>query len=173
MNSTALAHFAVTAVVVAILAPVAAFAQERPRPVLEFAAGVLQFPDDGDIVGEGFIGGNARIYVSPRVSLGPEVSFVGGDNHSHLILTGNVTWDFRQPLNEPAVVPYAVLGGGLFQTREQLFVGGTFTSSEGAYTAGGGVRFRASPNVTAGVEARMGWEAHIRLNATIGVRLGG
>jgi len=63
-----------------------------------------------------------------------------------------------------------VAGGGVFQTREHFF-NGTYTSSEGAFTVGGGVRALAADRVTLGVEVRAGWEAHIRINGLIGVQL--
>jgi hypothetical protein len=150
-----------------------AVAEQRPAPAVEFAAGTLLFADDG-VVREGFVGGDARIYVSPRISVGPEVAFILGDNHSHLMLTGNLTCDLLAPVNgvPRRVTPFVVAGGGLFSTREQLF-NGPYTHNEGAFTAGGGVRVRVGENVTAGVEARLGWELHLRLNAIIGVRLGG
>jgi hypothetical protein len=34
------------------------------------------------------------------------------------------------------------------------------------------VRARAGERVTLGLDARLGWEAHLRVNGTIGVRLG-
>jgi hypothetical protein len=150
-----------------------AVAQQRPAPALEFAAGSLLFADDG-VVGEGFFGGDARIYVSPRISVGPEVAFILGDNHSHLMLTGNLTCDLLAPVNRVPrrVTPFVVAGGGLFSTRQQ-FLTGPYTHNEGAFTAGGGVRVRVAKNVTAGFEARLGWELHLRLNAVVGVGLGG
>jgi len=63
-----------------------------------------------------------------------------------------------------------VAGGGLFQTRERFPVG-TFTSSEGAFTAGGGVRAALGQRVTVGVDTRVGWELHLRVSGLIGVRL--
>lgn len=41
-----------------------------------------------------------------------------------------------------------------------------------AFTAGGGVRVPAGARGTFGLEARMGWEAHLRVNAVFGWRLG-
>jgi hypothetical protein len=148
-----------------------AMAQGRPAPAAEFAAGALLFADDG-IVTEGFIGGNARFYVLPRVSIGPEISYVQGNNHSHAILTGNVTFDFFSPVNgQPrAVTPFAVVGGGLFWTREPFPFNETFWSSDPSFTAGGGVRARATEHVFLGAEARIGWETHLRLNGFVGVR---
>jgi hypothetical protein len=149
-----------------------AAAQERPGPVGELAAGTLLFADDG-VVREGFVGGTARFYVLPRVSVGPEIAFIQGERHSHLMLTANVTFDVISPVNgEPrSVTPFVVAGAGLFQTREE-FPGEVFTSGEGAFTAGGGVRARVGERVLVGAEARIGWELHIRLNAMVGVRLG-
>jgi hypothetical protein len=149
-----------------------AAAQERPRPSIEFAAGWVGFADDG-VVNESLIGGAARWYLLPRVSVGPEVLSIHGLNHSHLIATGNVTLDVLSPANgrPPRLNPFFVVGGGLFQTSEQFFVG-TFTSREGAFTAGGGIRAFAGDRVAVGAEARVGWELHIRINALVEVQLG-
>lgn len=148
-------------------------AQNRPRSAAEFAAGWVGFADDG-IVSEGLIGGAARFYLRPRISIGPELVYIGGTGHSHLIVTGNVTWDLFAPSGGRAyrTTPFLVVGGGLFQTRESLFTG-SFTSSEGAFTAGGGVRTAISDRVTAGIEARAGWETHLRISGLVGVQLGG
>lgn len=89
------------------------------------------------------------------------------------MLTGNLTWDVIAPVNRrPArVTPIFVAGAGLFQTRESFFTG-TFTSSEGAFTAGGGVRAPAGDRATIGIEARVGWELHLRVSGLVGLRLG-
>jgi hypothetical protein len=155
----------------ALLASPAA-AQQRPRPVAELSAGALLFADDG-VVTENFVGGAVRFYVLPRVSVGPEIARVSGQRHSHLMLTGNVTFDFFRPVNgaPAAVTPFAVAGAGFFRTREE-FNREVFSSSEGAFTAGGGIRARMGNYVTIGAEARIGWELHIRLNGVVGIRLG-
>ena len=150
-----------------------AAAQERPGPVAEFAAGALLFADDG-VVEEGFVGGAARLYALPRVSVGPEIALIQGQNHSHLMLTGNVTFDLVRPLNRQPrqITPFAVVGAGLFRTREMFPNNDVFASTEGAFTAGGGVRALVGRSVIVGVEARIGWELHIRVNGLVGVRLG-
>ena len=152
--------------------PHLARAQERPGPAVDLSAGWVGFADDG-IVGEGLVGGAARWYLYPRISIGPEIVYLSGDNHSHMILTANVTWDLVAPLDGRLrrVTPFVVAGGGVFQTRETFF-NGTYTSHEGAFTAGGGVRALAGSRATLGVEARAGWELHLRISALIGVRLG-
>jgi hypothetical protein len=153
--------------VILVAAPMTAAAQDPPAPVAEFAAGWIGFADDG-IVSETMAGGAVRWYVSPRIGLGPEIIFISGDNHSHLVLTGNLTFDL---LAARPVTPFLVVGGGLFQTRES-FPSEDYTSNEGAFTFGGGVRVAAGDRVTMGVDTRIGWETHLRVNGTIGVRLG-
>lgn len=149
-----------------------AAAQERPLPAVEFAAGWVGFADDG-IVGEGLVGGSARFYLLPRVSVGPEIAYIQGENHSHLLVTGNVTCDLLPPVNgrPRRVNPFVVVGGGLFQTRQEFF-NETFTSREGAFTAGGGVRALLGDRVTVGVDMRIGWELHVRVSGLVGVQLG-
>jgi hypothetical protein len=150
----------------------AAAAQERPRPSVEVGAGWVGFADDG-IVNEGMIGTAARWYVLPRISLGPEIVYTSGTSHSHLTVTGNVTYDILTATTglSRRVTPFLVAGSGLFQTRETFF-NGEFTSNEGAFTAGGGVRASASDRVTFGLDVRVGWELHLRVNGFVGVRLG-
>jgi Outer membrane protein beta-barrel domain len=149
-----------------------AVAEERPDPVVEFAAGWVGFADDG-VVNEGLVGGTARFYLSPRISVGPEVAYISGQDHSHLMLTGNLTWDVLPPTGRRLrrVNPFVVVGGGLFQTREEFF-NGPFTSNDGAFTAGGGVRALVGDRVTVGVDARIGWELHLRVSGLLGVQLG-
>jgi hypothetical protein len=148
-----------------------AVAQERPAPATELAAGTLLFADDG-IVTEPFLGGNVRIYVSPRISIGPEIAFISGERHSHLMLTGNVVFDLLRPAGDQprALTPFLVVGGGLFRTREEFPFGESFSSTEGAFTAGGGVRAHLGRRVIVGAEARLGWEAHVRVNGFAGIR---
>jgi hypothetical protein len=161
-------------VFVLLVAPMAhlAVAQDRPGPAVDLAAGWVGFADDG-IVSEGLAGGAARWYLLPRVGVGPGLVYIHGTNHSHLVVTGNVTWDLRAPTNGRArgVTPFVVVGGGVFQTREHFF-NGSYTSSEGAFTAGGGVRALVADRVTLGVEIRAGWEPHIRINGLVGLQLG-
>ena len=150
-----------------LLALAPATAQDRPAPAVEVAVGWVGFADDG-IVSETLVGGAGRWYLSRRIAIGPEIGYIGGQNHSHMVLTGNLTFDF---LPNRAVTPFVVVGGGLFQTRES-FPSGGFTSNEGALTLGGGVRISAGDRVTIGLDTRIGWETHLRINGTIGVRLG-
>jgi Outer membrane protein beta-barrel domain len=156
-----------------LLAPMAGLvaAQDRPSPVVELAAGWVGFADDG-VVSEGLVGGAGRVYLSPRVSIGPELVYIQGANHTHVVLTGNVTWDvLAQRRGRPRrLVPFLVAGAGAFQTRESLFTG-SFTSREGAFTAGGGVRVLTADRVTVGLDVRVGWEPHVRIGGVVGLHL--
>ena len=156
-----------TALALSLPAAIAAAQEAHPRAI-EFSAGALVFADDGTVT-EGMLGAAARYYVSPRVAIGPEILFVQGNNHRHIIATGNLTFDFvtQAAGRRPAVIPFAVLGGGMFQTRDRAPRGG-FTSSEGAFTAGGGVRGVVSERFLVGAEARIGWELHVRFNGIVG-----
>ena len=149
-----------------------AAAQDRPGPALELAAGWVGFADDG-IVSESLVGGVVRLYLLPRISVGPEIVYLAGPHHSHLVITGNLTFDFLAPANgrPRRVTPFVVAGGGLYQTRETFFTG-PYTSSEGAFTAGGGVRARLGDRAIVGVDMRIGWELHIRVNGVVGLQLG-
>jgi hypothetical protein len=155
---------------VLLTAAAGASGQERPKPSIELGAGSVGFADDG-IVSEGMVGASARWYVLPRIGLGPEIVYISGNSHSHLTVTGNLTYDVWPETNGRRVTPFLVAGGGLFQTRD-TFPTGDFTSNEGAFTAGGGVRASASDRITVGFDVRVGWELHLRINGFIGVRLG-
>ena len=148
----------------------AAAAQNVPAPAAELSIGWVGFADDG-IVSETMVGGTVRFYLTPRVSVGPEVVYIKGSGHSHLMVTGNVTYDVLEPVRgRPRLVtPYLVAGGGVFQTRDE-FRGETFKSNEGAFTAGGGLRAVAEERLIVGVEARVGWELHLRVNGFLGVQ---
>jgi hypothetical protein len=171
-SSSARRAAALAALLLAPILTVVASAQERPSPALDLSAGWVGFGDDG-IVSEGMVGGAARFYLTPRLAIGPELLYISGDNHSHLVLTGNLTFDILAPRagRAPAVTPFLVVGGGMFQTRES-FANEDYTHTEGAFTAGGGVRAAVGDRVTVGVDARIGWEPHIRINGVVGVRLG-
>jgi len=146
-------------------------AQELPRAAAELSAGWVGFPDDGVTVTEIPLGGTVRWHLTPRVSVGPEILWINGSNHSHLVLTGNVTFDLLDPRNgqRAPITPFIVVGGGMFRTNESFF-NGEFSSTEGAYTVGGGVRANPNDRLTLGVDARLGWETHVRVSGFVGVR---
>jgi hypothetical protein len=68
------------------------------------------------------------------------------------------------------VTPFFVAGGGLFHHSDR-FPGSSFSSSEGAFTAGGGVRGWLNDRVYVAGDFRFGWELHYRIAGTIGIAL--
>ena len=63
------------------------------------------------------------------------------------------------------------MSGGLSQTRCQ-HPDASVTTRDGVLTAGAGVRVSVSGRVNFGLEARAGWESHLRVTGSIGVKLG-
>ena len=150
-----------------------AFAQPAASPTLEAAVGHAGFVDDA-MISHLVVGGQARWPVTPRLSIGPEITYMKGPGFDRdLFLTGNVTWDLvtQGAPRAGLVVPY-VVGGAGFSRYFNRIGGASFASNEGTFTAGGGARFWVTPRVYVGAEARVGWELHTRLAGTVGVQLG-
>jgi hypothetical protein len=142
----------------------------RPAPTLEGQAGLAAFVDDAAVRHE-VVGASARYYLSRRVAIGPELLYlVGPGSDRDLIATGNITFDLRAPARRGAV-PYLVAGAGLFQ-HSDAFNGVTFTSREGAWTGGAGIRAWVSDRAYVAGEYRVGWELHHRASIHVGVGLG-
>jgi hypothetical protein len=145
-----------------------ALAQSPPASFgVEAAGGYVGFADDG-VVGHSLVGGAARWLVAPRIWIGPEIAYMRGEGeHSDLMLTGNVTVDLLERRPGRQAIPYLLVGGGLFQTRD-TFGSETFTSCEGAFTAGGGVRVFLTDSLYVAPEFRGGWEPHVRVSVSVG-----
>ena len=152
-----------------IAAPVAA--QNGP-PAVEFLAGYAGFADDATIDHSVF-GGAARVYMTPRLSVGPEITYMRGpfDDRDWFFL-GNLTFDILHPRagRPPTVSPFLIAGGG-FSTHSDRFPSGTFRSYEGAFAAGGGARVHVTDHVYGMVDFRIGWELHYRITGGIGVSM--
>jgi hypothetical protein len=147
-------------------APSPLFAQ-APAFAVEGGGGYAGFLDDGT-AGHTLVAIAGRIYLLPRVSIGPEFQYMAGErDHRDLMLTGNVYLDLIERTPRNPVVPYLVVGGGVFQTRDE-FVRGTFTSNEPGFTAGAGVRIFVGGNFYVAPEFRGGWEPHFRVSVSIG-----
>ena len=145
----------------------------RPSPAVEFLAGYAGFADDATI-DHAIAGTAARLYLTPRVAIGPELVYMWGPGSDRdFYLTGNLTFDLLPPRDgRPSrVTPFVVAGGGAFQ-HSNRFGSRTFSSLEGAFTAGGGVRGWITDRVYVLGDFRIGWELHMRMNAGVGIRLG-
>ena len=149
-----------------------AFAQS-PAPAVEVTVGHAGFVDDA-LIGHGVVGGQARWALTPRLSVGPEITYmVGPGSDRDLFVTGNVTWDLvsRGAPRPGLVVPYVTGGAGLYRHSDR-FGPMSFSSNEGTFTGGGGARVWVTKRVYVGAEARLGWELHTRLAGTVGIQLG-
>jgi len=158
-------------VVTALLAAAVPLAAQG-RPAAEITSGAAGFVDDG-FVFEPLLGVGARLPISPRVSIGPEVVYMWGEQTIRdLMVTGNVWFDFLSPSGGrvPRATPYVVAGAGVFHQSSKYF-GQTFSSTEGGFTAGGGARVWLGPSVYVAPELRIGWEPHIRATVTVGIKL--
>jgi hypothetical protein len=145
----------------------AAFAQ-TPQAAAEGFLGHAGFLDNATI-NHSVAGGGARWYVLPRVAIGPElVYFKGPREDRDLVVTGNVTFDF---FAGPRITPFLVAGAGIFRHSE-TFGAQTFTSTEGSFTAGGGVRVPVGDRLYIAPEFRLGWEPHYRVTVALGWRFG-
>jgi Outer membrane protein beta-barrel domain len=166
----------ITALLVALmvsgLAAAPAAGQAHPSAlVLEVSGAHALFLDD-DPIAHAALGGSIRWYVTSRVSVGPEITYmIGPGTDRDLLVTGNFTVDFRDPRGPARLVPYVLVGAGLFRHSER-FGGQTFTSQEPGATVGVGVRFRVTPHLSIAPEVRLGWEPHMRIGATVAYRFG-
>ena len=159
----------VTAAVLMAAFPIGVSAQDRPAAAVEGLAGYAGFVDDATI-SHTIFGGAARWYLLPRVSVGPELVYmIGPRDDRDLVVTGNVTFDFLA--GRPAATPFLVAGGGLFRHTDR-FNGRSFSSTEGSFTLGGGVRVALGERLYFAPEFRIGWETHYRVSAALGWRLG-
>jgi hypothetical protein len=138
----------------------------RDTAAAEIVVGHAGFVDDATIH-HGVLGGAIRWYVTPRVSVGPEIVYMRGPRDDRdLMLTGNVTFDFLSPVPRHRFTPFAVVGGGWFRHSDRFG-----PSSEGAFTAGIGLRANVSDRWYVGGDARFGWELHTRVAGVVGIRL--
>jgi hypothetical protein len=156
-----------------------AHAQDRPAPIVEAVVGRSGFIDEAWDYFTTF-GGGARVFVTPRLAIGPEVAYLSGTfdslDASNLTVTGNITFDFVHDYGQRRVVPYLVAGAGYL--RQETLVGTgpgstalvPFTSGEATLSVGVGARIALSSLVFIAPEFRLGWEPESRIAVTIGIR---
>ena len=142
----------------------ASYAQESAsRLAIDISGGYAAFVDEAPI-DHLTLGGGMRWRLTPKVSVGPEFVFMRGpDDDRDIFLTGKVIVDF---MPDRLVSPYFVADGGAMLHGDR-FYSGPYWSSEGALSAGGGVRINVSPRVSIAPELRIGWEPHVRIGALV------
>jgi hypothetical protein len=163
MYSRALLLFAV----LLTAAEIAAAQTRRQPPSVEAIVGHAAFVDE-DPIDHVLFGGAFRYPASPRFSVGPEIVYmIGPGRDRDLFLTGNVWFDILPPQADAVrrVTPYIVAGAGLMRHTDQFV---DFPVHEWAVTAGVGVRMAFNDRWYIAPEARVGWEPHLRLGASVG-----
>ncbi len=171
-------RFGMALIITSILSGVGqpVFAEDKPAPIVEAVVGQSGFIDEAwDYFGT--IGGGVRVFITPRLAIGPEVAYLSGEfDASNLTVTANMTFDIVPDDGRRRVVPYLVAGGGYL--RQKTLVGGgpgstalvPFTSSEGTMSAGVGARLALGSHLFVAPEFRFGWEPESRIAVTIGLR---
>jgi hypothetical protein len=155
----------------ALVTPALAQSTPRPEPAVELFTGYTGFVDES-LINHFALGTGVRVHLSPRVSIGPEIAYMQGPGQDRdLFLTGNLTFDVLSPRPGRTVTPFLVIGGGLMRHSDSIGAG-TFSSTEGAWTGGGGVRAWINDRAYGVVEFRMGWEPHMRVTGGVGIVLG-
>lgn len=171
--------FRVSAVVLVaawvVATPAIVEAQSAPAAdrswLVEAGVGHAEFADSPPMPHSVF-GVSTRVYLTPRLAIGPEFALMrGSGEHRDTFLTGNVSWDLRPRMPEARLnlVPFVLGGLGVMSLTDSVGTG-TYSSTEGAFTAGGGLRLESASGLYVAPEVRIGWELHWRAGVTIGFR---
>ena len=143
--------------------PSMAAAQDRPAPIVEAVTGWAGFVDE-NWIDRTMIGGGGRVFVTRRVAIGPEFVFLRGSNDEHdWTLTVNATVDLvlDAPSSPRRFVPYLAVGVGYLSQTTQVGTG-PFTSGEGTFSGGFGVRVSVSRRFFVAPGVRVGYEPELR-----------
>ena len=162
---------AIVAIATALGARPASAQPATPGVLVEGGGGYAGFVDDATI-DHAMVSGGVRWFVTPRLAIGPEITFMKGPGEDRdLFVTGNATFDLRPRGSAPrAVTPYAIVGAGWMRSRSSVGTG-IYYYNEGALTGGAGVRFSPHDRWFVAPEFRLGWELHWRIGAQVGVSL--
>ena len=143
-------------------------AQDRPIAV-KATVGWAGFVDDATI-DHAVYGGGARISLTPRVSVGPEVVYmVGPDADRDLFVLGSIWIDLLAPRPDGRSRPTSCSAAATWAIATSSGRGPYPWTHEGSFTAGGGARVRVGDRVYVGGDVRIGWELHLRATAHVGV----
>lgn len=142
-------------------------AQSAAVPALTFTGGWTGFADEG-LINHGALGVGAEWMPLPHLSVGPEVIYMVGPGDDRDLFVLGVARVGILALRS-RVAPFVTLGAGMM-THASRFGVESYSSTEGAFIVGGGARINASPRVFIAPEYTMGWEPHMRVSVTVGIR---
>jgi hypothetical protein len=135
---------------------------------VEATIGYTGFGDDGLIHHTG-TGATVRVHLTPRISVGPEISYhIGPSRDRDLLVQGLAYFDLRRPSSgHPGrIEPYVLVGGGLMSHDSGYGSSGSLTA-----TTGGGARVWVSRQVYVVADARLGWPTNLRVVTGMGLLL--
>lgn len=155
---------------------------ELPSPLLaqegrseaDVLAGGTWFADDS-LISHAIVGGTYRWRLSPRLTLGPEATYmIGPGTDRDVMLTGQLTFVGRAA----GLSPFVTAGGGLYHHRSE-FLDRRYRSNAGILNFGGGVRVPLTQGWHLAPEFRFGLgstfrsvgDPHVRLQIGVGRRL--
>jgi hypothetical protein len=134
----------------------------------EATIGYTGFGDDGLIHHTG-TGATVRVHVTPRISVGPEISYHIGPSHDRdLLVQGLAYFDFRRPSagHPRRLESYVLAGAGLMAHDSGYGSSGSLTA-----TWGGGVRLWVSRQAYVVADGRLGWPRNVRVVTGLGLLL--
>lgn len=135
---------------------------------VEGHAGWAGFLDE-DTLDHSVLGGAARWRLTPRLAVGPEVTWTRGPGTDRdVFVMGALTADLVAPREGRAMTPYLVVAGGVM-THSSGYGNGTW-SRTGAATGGAGARIDVTRHFYLAPEFRVGWEPHARITVAGGWR---
>lgn len=158
---------------VALVTTATAVEAQTVRGEAEGTYGGAWFADDGTIPHH-VVAGAARWRLTPRLALGPEVSYmIGPGSDRDVLVTGNLLFLGRTS----RLAPFATANAGVYHHRDRFF-DRTFASTAGTFGGGGGVRIPLAEGWYLAPEFRLGLafskegvgEPHVRFQVPIGWR---
>ena len=158
---------AVVAAILLLVSPALARAQSAAVPALTLVGGWTGFADEG-LINHGALGVGAEWLPTSHLSVGPELLYMVGPRDDRDLFVLGVARLGILPLRS-RLAPFVTLGGGMM-THYSRFGAEPFSSTEGAFIVGGGARIKASPRVFIAPEYTIGWEPHMRVSVTVGIR---
>ena len=155
------------AIILLLVLPAVARAQSAAVPALTFTGGWTGFADEG-LINHAAFGVGAEWVPTAHLSVGPELLYmVGPGSDRDLMLLGVARVGILALRSR--VSPFVTAGGGMMRHTDR-FGSDSYSSTEGGLIFGGGVRINPSPRVFIAPEFTMGWEPHMRVSVTVGVR---
>ena len=158
---------AVAAAILLLSISTLAHAQSAAVPALTVSGGWTGFIDEG-LISHGAFGVGAEWLPTQNLSVGPELLYMVGPRDDRDLFLVGVARVGILPLRS-RVAPFVTLGGGIM-THSSRFGVESYSSTEGAFIFGGGARINATPRIFIAPEYTMGWEPHMRVAVTVGIR---